>query len=68
MSRKHFEALAAAIAESYYEACQDTHNEAARAAVCTLAGRIARACSNDNPRFDDRRFLRACGIVDADKD
>lgn len=63
MSRKHFEALAAAIAESYLEACQDTHNEAARAAVATLAGRIARACANDNPRFDDKRFLAACGIT-----
>jgi len=61
MSRKHFEALAAAIAENYQLAV-DAGNQDARTAVARLAGSIARACANDNPRFDDRRFLKACGI------
>jgi len=61
MSRKHFEALAAAIAENYQLAV-DADNVEARAAIARLAGSIARACANDNPRFDDRRFLAACGI------
>lgn len=61
MSKKHFEALAAAIAENYTLAV-DAGNLEARFAVVRLAGSIARACANDNPRFDDRRFLAACGI------
>lgn len=61
MSRKHFEALAAAIAEQYSLAV-DAGNTEARQAVARLAGSIARACANDNPRFDDKRFLAACGI------
>ena len=64
MSRKHFEALAREIRASYESAKADTHNEAARAAVAELAGRIARVCSDHNPNFNDRRFLVACGITE----
>lgn len=61
MSRKHFEALAAEIRTAYADACSGAGEEA-RNAVANLAGRIARACSDSNPNFDDRRFLKACGI------
>lgn len=58
MSRKHFESLAAAIAENY----QLAKDAEARSAVARLAGSIARTCADHNPRFDDKRFLAACGI------
>lgn len=59
MSRKHFEALAKEIREEYLASeCEP----AARDAICALAGRIARVCSDHNPNFDDTRFLAACGI------
>jgi len=62
MSRKHFEALAAAIAENY-QLAKDAGDINARQAIARVAGSIATACANDNPRFDDRRFLAACGIT-----
>jgi len=58
MSRKHFEALAYEIKDSYLSARTDEE----RAAIAKLAGKIARVCSNHNPNFDDRRFLVACAI------
>lgn len=58
MSRKHFEALAAAIKESYNQA----ETAEARSAVACTAAAIARVCLNDNPRFDDKRFIVACGF------
>lgn len=63
MSRKHFEALAAAIREAY-EAADERHANGAEArrAIAFTAGKVARACADSNPRFDDKRFLAACGI------
>ncbi len=62
MSKKHFVALAAAIAENY-QLAKDAGNYDACAAIARTAGSIARACADENPRFDDRRFLAACGIT-----
>jgi hypothetical protein len=50
MSRKHFAALAAAIAA--------IENKKARQQA---AERIADACRQFNARFDRERFMRACG-------
>jgi hypothetical protein len=50
MSRKHFVALAAAIAA--------IENKKAR---CIAAERVADACRQFNSRFNRERFLRACG-------
>jgi len=62
MSRKHFEALAAAIAENY-QLAKDAGNHDAAAAIARTAGSIARVCANENPRFKDSTFLKACGIT-----
>jgi hypothetical protein len=62
MSKKHFEQLAAAIAENL-QLARDAGNAEAQSAVIRTAGSIARACCDANPRFDDRRFMRACGII-----
>lgn len=65
MTRKHFEAVASAIrtqmdnaAGLYNEDCR----EAATIVVIAIARDFARIAANDNPRFDTRRFLSACGI------
>ena len=51
MSRKHFQALASAIAQ--------IHDPVLRRAA---AERIADVCRQFNGRFDRERFLRACGV------
>jgi hypothetical protein len=51
MSKKHFNALADAIA------CIDNAEERARAARA-----VADVCVGFNGRFDRGRFLRACGV------
>ena len=52
MSKKHFEALAEAIASIGDEKARD---EAALA--------VASVCSEFNSNFNRGRFLRACGVV-----
>jgi post-segregation antitoxin (ccd killing protein) len=61
MSRKHFTALAEEIRAEYNHTFI-TGNVEARAAIATLAGRIARVCADSNPNFSDARFIKACGI------
>jgi hypothetical protein len=51
MSKKHFRALADAIA------CIDNSEERARAARA-----VADVCAGFNGRFDRGRFLRACNV------
>jgi len=51
MSRKHFNALAKAIAT--------IENMVDRGNVAHL---IAAVCADANPNFDKRRFLAACGL------
>jgi hypothetical protein len=52
MSRKHFIALAAIVAEA-----PGTTTESA-----WLAERIIAVCQTENPRFRRDTFLRACGL------
>lgn len=71
MTRKHFEAIAAEIAElraSYvYQREQATSPEMSSACTMMLCGidasaeRISRALAASNPRFSQTRFLDACG-------
>ena len=59
MSRKNYQALAAAILES------KTESSTALGSFTVLqrtAGRIADVLAADNPRFDRSRFLTACGF------
>jgi len=51
MSRKHFKALAEAIAK-----IQDDQQRA------ELAESVADVCKGSNPNFDRNRFYQACGV------
>lgn len=55
MTRKHFEALASAIKAngSLY---------GYTAALDDLAKHLAHICAQDNPNFNRKRFLAACGV------
>lgn len=58
MTRKHFRAIADAIARSRY----GHDSSAERAAIDDTAVLIAYALADANPNFDRARFLRACGL------
>jgi hypothetical protein len=51
MTRQHFEFLARFVAEE-----EDSDQRA------KLARRMARELRYTNPRFDDDRFIKACGV------
>ncbi len=58
MSRKHYRAIAAAIADA-----RKTANSASTDhALDALARTLACIMKDDNDRFDLNRFLTACGI------
>lgn len=57
MSRKHFEAIAAAIKVSF----DDAQTREAKLAVATTAIKIANVCSDHNSNFDFVRLIKACG-------
>jgi hypothetical protein len=64
MTRKHFEAIAAAIAA---QAASTRHypeqeRQAALDSIGGIADAIADIAEQDNPRFARGRFLKACGI------
>ena len=63
MSRKDFNAIAAAINRAAFNS---VHN-GGFAAVRDAAQQIADACADSNPRFDRNRFLTACGVVGGGK-
>lgn len=61
MTKKHFIALAAEIAD-YVRFSNDTPERTKEYA--TFAARvICSVAKADNPRFDRDRFMRACGLV-----
>lgn len=57
MTRKHFEAVAATIAELKISAADRVH----------VASKLAAVFITLNPRFDARRFLAACGVEVSDR-
>lgn len=60
MSRKHFEAIAAAIANN-----RGTDDPPmVRKALDDVAQDLAAVFAADNPRFDSARFLAACGVAE----
>lgn len=61
MTRKHFAAIASAIAEEYEmaSALDEKECEAVRAALASLAGSLGTVCKQSNPNFDRTRFYRA---------
>ena len=60
MSRKDYEAIAAAIREEYDAwAAEGDSGTAGTTALATAAENIADALAADNPRFDREKFLNA---------
>ncbi len=57
MTRKHFEAIANALA-NYNVESQASQAET----VASIANALAREFKQDNPRFNKARFLKACGV------
>jgi hypothetical protein len=65
MTRKHFETIAAAIkaqATTARNCYPPQERNATLDALGGVADTIADACRQDNPRFDRRRFMEACGF------
>lgn len=66
MTRKHFEALAAALKEHGQTALGDSataHDP--QALFADLTWSIADTCARFNPNFDRTRFLKACGVEES---
>jgi hypothetical protein len=61
MTRKHFEAIAAAVKEVREDpiVCKTL---GALDGVNVVANYLATMCAHSNERFDRGRFLRACGV------
>ena len=57
LSRKHYEMVAAALKDTLEV---DSNN---RAAVAYLTGKFIVEFSDDNPRFDSERFVKATGLA-----
>lgn len=62
MTKKHFSAIAAALLIEVLTA----KDQQTRAAIVAIAKRLAEQFAAFNPNFDRNRFLRACGVVEAD--
>lgn len=65
MSKKHFEALAAALAVAapHKVGPFDDHvDRAYRGQWCEDVSAVADVCEKFSPRFDRARFLAACGV------
>lgn len=64
MTRKHIEALVAAIHQTAGDLdSTGLYSEGYNDGVRNAARRIARAIRNLNPAFDTARFLRDCGVT-----
>jgi hypothetical protein len=62
MTKKHFEALAAALAEQRvgFSLLPSLKNQHAQ--WCRDVQAVANVCARFNPNFDRARFLKACGV------
>lgn len=60
MSKKHYEATAAIIADTML--LHGTHCDEAHIAIFQVASDLATMFKADNARFDRSRFLHACGV------
>ncbi len=65
MTRKHFEAIAAAVRDAQ-GVSGNTGDDLTveRATLHRVAHALADACRRENPQLDRGRFLRACGVED----
>ncbi len=61
MTRKHYEAVARIIRDTYEQ--NEGH---ASGTIAHIAERFAEVAQADNARFNTARFLEACGIVEGE--
>lgn len=64
-SRKDYEAMASALSRQIKEA-ETNGDTKLLSALVTLAIDSATYFGDDNPRFDRRRYLKACGVSDSE--
>jgi hypothetical protein len=62
MTKKDYELIASAIAESI---CDMQDHPARIAGAHQVARNLARILKGNNPRFDRKRFMAACGLEEA---
>lgn len=66
MTKRHYETVAACIREQKIEAGRKFYREpslsAARKGMLMIARAFALEAELDNPRFDRKRFMAACGF------
>lgn len=64
VEKRHFEMIAAAIRDALDAGSHEPPAEklSAMASLKTAADYIADGCKADNPNFDRKRFLNACGF------
>lgn len=62
MTKKHYEAIASAIAAERAAAVSQYGHTAHLDALESVADRLANYFATDNPKFDRSRFLEGCGI------
>ena len=65
MTKKHFDALATALADAYSETFRDSDHEVAQEYVKATILKVASVCARFNPNFDRARFLAACGVEES---
>jgi len=62
-TKQHYERIASILKEALPPEGSQTNNSIqARSTVNFIAENLAIAFSSDNPRFDEERFLKACGL------
>lgn len=65
MSRRHYDLVAACVKQQRTECGRifgESNREAARQGIRMVAEAFALEASLDNPRFDRKRFMAACGF------
>jgi hypothetical protein len=61
MTRKHFEAIAAAVKE-VRDVPRIHYTRLEKEILDRMSGKLADVCAGSNGNFDKGRFLRACGV------
>lgn len=64
MTKKHFEAIAAIIKAQYDSASKRRDGWEACQTIEHTADNLAEYFASQNPRFDELKFLQACGVCD----
>lgn len=63
MSKKDYQAVADALNDLRASFTQDNSPTSRMATLHTMARALCRVFEKDNPRFDEDKFLAACGLI-----